>query len=192
MGGYPKSTNKPVPFSHALVVAELSRARPTTFDITADAAVRSEISAELGLVDLSALRFKGEVQPRARDCWRIDGRLTADLNQPCVVTLAPVPEKLDERVMREFVPEGHAPKADQIDLDVDADDDPDVFTDMIDPGRVALEALALALDPYPRAPGAEHESRSFTAPGIEPLSDKDLKPFAGLAALKSRMTEGDP
>jgi len=49
------------------------------------------------------------------------------------------------------------------------------------------EALALALPDYPRAEGAALDKSTFAAPGTAPLQDADLKPFAGLAALKSKL-----
>jgi hypothetical protein len=49
------------------------------------------------------------------------------------------------------------------------------------------EALALALPDYPRAPDAEMETGQFAAPGVDPMTDEDAKPLAGLAALRARM-----
>ena len=61
---------------------------------------------------------------------------------------------------------------------------------MIDLAEVAAEALALALPLYPRAPGAELGTLVAAPDGVAPLSDADLKPFAGLAAL-ARKTPPD-
>jgi hypothetical protein len=54
---------------------------------------------------------------------------------------------------------------------------------------VLAEALALALPDYPRAPGAELGQAVFAEPGIEPLRDEALRPFAGLAAFKDRLKD---
>ncbi len=65
----------------------------------------------------------------------------------------------------------------------------------IDLMAVAAEALALALPPYPRAPGAVLGDARFAEDGATPLSDEDARPFAGLAALRERMDEegrGEP
>lgn len=71
------------------------------------------------------------------------------------------------------------------------DDSVEPLPDVIDVGVVATEALALALPLYPRAEGAELGEAVFTAPGEAPLRDGDLKPFAGLAALKDRLGGGN-
>jgi hypothetical protein len=49
---------------------------------------------------------------------------------------------------------------------------------MIDLGRVATDALYLAVDPYPRKPGAVFE------PVVE-AADPEDHPFAALRALKA-------
>ena len=48
---------------------------------------------------------------------------------------------------------------------------------------VAIEALALALPLYPRAPGVDLGQVLAGPPGENPLTEADLKPFAGLAKL---------
>ena len=58
----------------------------------------------------------------------------------------------------------------------------------IDLGAVMVESLELALPLYPRAPGAELGEAVFAAPGAEPLKDVDLRPFAGLSALRDRLS----
>ncbi len=185
-------SQRPAPLAHPITVSELSKARSTAFDLVADALTRARICDELGLSDVLDFRFKGEIQPRAKESWRIDARLTASLSQPCVVTLEPVAEKVDEQITRDFVPETQVMSSDQIDVVMDEDDEPDILGDVIDPGLIALEALALALEPYPRKPGVEHETLSVTEPGIAPLTDENIKPFAGLAVLKAKMSGDEP
>ena len=193
-----KKTPKPqanavdaAPFQKPFMVATLSRARPHGFDLRPDREEAIEIAGFLGISDVNELRFKGDLTAQGDEDWRIDGRLTASVTQECVVTLAPVGQKIDESVHRHYVPGDDQPEIMNIDLDLDSDDESDTYKDVIDPGQLALEALALALDPYPRAPDAELDQSRFAAPGVTPLTDNDLKPFAGLAALKDKMEKGD-
>ncbi len=179
------------PMQHLLEVATLSRAVETSFDLQPDRAMLDRIAEYLGLETLSALRFKGQIQPRRKENWRIDARLTAVLEQACVITLAPVPEKIDEQITRALIPAHQVPDTDEAEIELGAEDGPDTFEDLIDIAAVALEQLALALDPYPRAKGAELKSDTFAAPGVAPLSDADLKPFAKLAALKQQLENKD-
>lgn len=185
-------TVQPPPFQKPSVVATLSRARTHDFDLSPDSEEAVKIAAFLKIPEVSQLRFKGGISAEGDEDWRIDGRLTASVTQDCIVTLAPVEQKIDEKVFRLYVPEDEeaAILAEQ-DIDPDADDEPEGFTETIDPGQLAIEALALALDPYPRSPDAALDQAGFAPPGVTPLSDNDLKPFAGLAALKQQMESGD-
>ena len=64
-------------------------------------------------------------------------------------------------------------------IDPAAPDPPEAMTDGgIDLGAVVEEAFVLAIDPYPRAPGAALPTESGTAPAA------DDSPFAALAALR--------
>ena len=62
----------------------------------------------------------------------------------------------------------------------DADEEPpeQLIDGKLDLGALASEFLLLAIDPYPRKPGAE-----FSPPKVE---DEGDHPFAALAALKKR------
>jgi hypothetical protein len=62
---------------------------------------------------------------------------------------------------------------------------------VIDPGLLAVESLALALDPYPRASGVPRAEYQAAPPGVAPLADDDLKPFAKLAVLKEKLGEAE-
>ena len=179
------------PMQHPLEVATLSRAIETSFDLQPDRAMLDRIAGYLGLESLNALRFKGQIQPRRKENWRVEARLTATLEQACVITLAPVPEKIDEQIIRELIPAHQIRETAEPEIELDAEDGPDTFEDQIDIAAIALEQLALALETYPRAQGAELKSDNFSAPGIAPLTDADLKPFAKLAALKEQLENKD-
>ena len=98
-----------------------------------------------------------------------------------MVTLAPVRARIDEAVRRRFVAGLGAPEGDEV--EIPEDDSLEPMPDVIDLAEIAAEALALALPEYPRAPGAEFGSAAVAPDGVAPLSDADLKPFAGLAGL---------
>ena len=88
--------------------------------------------------------------------------------QPCVATAEPVPFLITEALallLTENQPEGE-----EIELaDADLDSEP-LVGDIIDIGELAAQALALALDPYPRstapAPGviSEEAARASSSP----------------------------
>ena len=67
------------------------------------------------------------------------------------------------------------------------DDSVEPMPEVIDLAEIAAEALALALPLYPRAPGAEFAEGLHAAEGVTPLTDADLKPFAGLQGLAAKL-----
>jgi uncharacterized metal-binding protein YceD (DUF177 family) len=80
-----------------------------------------------------------------------EGRLEARVTRVCVISLDEFETevKLDFRVR--FVPSALQSE----DIDFEADDEIPYEGGEIDLGEAAVQELALALDPYPRKPGAE-------------------------------------
>jgi uncharacterized metal-binding protein YceD (DUF177 family) len=163
----------------------LSPRKPTRFDFAPDATERERLAVDLGLLALRRLHLKGEITPNGRDELVLTARLLAEGDQPCVVTLVPVPARVDEPVRRRYVAGLKAPDGDEVEMPADAEAEP--LPEMIDLAEIAAEALALALPLYPRAPGAMLGPAIHAASGIAPLTDADLKPFAGLAALAGKL-----
>lgn len=168
-----------------LRTATLSPRKPTRFRYEADAGQRTALAGELGLLALDRLALEGEIRPAGRDELVLEARLLASATQACVVTLAPVPARLDETVRRRYVAGLAAPEGDEVEMA--EDDSLDPLPEVIDLAGLAAEALALALPEYPRAPGAELGEAVHAGPGVEPLTDAALKPFAGLAGLAGKL-----
>ena len=168
-----------------LRITRLSPKRPTEFAFVADPETRARITARLDLLELRKLRFTGSLRPEGDADWRLDGRIGATVVQPCVVTLDPVTTRVDTEVTRRFLAEMPAPADDEVQMPEDDSTDP--LPDAIDLREVAAEALALALPDYPRAGGASLGEAVYAAPGVRPLRDKELHPFAGLADLKAKL-----
>lgn len=181
----------PSPVSWRLPVHKISRAKPRSLDFQPDGKALAAVAEFLGLEDLSHWRIKGKLIATKGDGWRLEARMTADVVQACVATLEPVPARIDEDLVRRFVPEDAFSTAPEEDLDPDSEDAPDTFGAEIDLGAAALEALALALDPYPRAADAGADPVRTAPPGVEPLTDEALRPFAKLAALKEKLDSKD-
>lgn len=167
---------------------QLSARKATRFAFRPDATVRHAMAEALGLLDLPALTFEGELRPTGRADFTLEARLQASAVQPCSVTLAPVPAQIDSPVRRRFEADFKAPDAEEAEM---VDDETDPLPEVIDIAAIATEALALALPLYPRAPGAELGEAVFAAPGVAPLVQDDLKPFAGLADLAQKLKKPD-
>jgi hypothetical protein len=167
-----------------MATAKLRRDAETGFRIVAEPEERGALADFLGVDRVERLSLAGFVAPAAGDGWRVRGRLVARVVQSCVVTLEPVVSRIETDVERLYLPADRLPEEHEVQFLPDEEDLPDPFTDSIDPAQLAVESLALLIDPYPRAEGAELGQRSFAAPGVTPLSDEASRPFAGLAVLK--------
>ncbi len=164
--------------------AALSDRKPTRFRLIPDAATRAAMAKALDVIAVNHFEFEGEITPSGRHDYRLTGTMQARVVQACIVTLAPVPVTLNEVVNRRYSADAAEPEGEEVEM---MDDTLDPMPEVLDVGDVALEALALALPLYPRAPGAALEEAVFSAPGNAPLTDSDLKPFAGLAGLKAQL-----
>lgn len=109
----------------------------------------------------------------------IDGRILAEIVQDCVVTLEPVTQQVDEAVHLRVLGPGESHSEDP-----DSPDDVDAPGGVADLGEALSEQLALALDPYPRAPGAVLPEDLTAEPDAAP--EAPVSPFANLAALRGR------
>lgn len=167
----------------------LSPRKPTRFRYAPDAAEREALAQELGLLALYMLELSGEVRPQGRDELVLDARLTARADQPCSVTLVPVPASLDEPVRRRYVAGLEMPDGEEVEMP--EDDSVEPMPEIIDLAEITAEALALALPLYPRAPGVEFQTEQHAADGVTPLSDADVKPFAALQGLADRLKHKD-
>ena len=77
-------------------------------------------------------------------------------------------------------------------MEVPEDDTREPLGDVIDPAAVMLEALALAVPPFPRRDDAPVPGATVvTEPGKPPMRDEDARPFAALGALRDRLSGSD-
>jgi uncharacterized metal-binding protein YceD (DUF177 family) len=163
----------------------LSPRKPTRFTYAPDKAEREALAKDLGLLALYALELTGEFRPQGRDEVLLEARLVARVDQPCSVTLVPVPANIDEPVRRRYVADLQLPDGDEVEMP--EDDAVEPMPDVIDLSDVAAEALALALPLYPRAPGVDFTQTLHAGDGVAPLSDEDVKPFSALQGLAEQL-----
>lgn len=169
-----------------LSVADLPQRKPYRFDLTLDDAACDALAHDLDLSALRKLRFRGTLRADGKSDWRMDADIGATVVQPCVVTLAPVTTRINQAVTRRFVKDWQEPEISD-EIEMPEDDTLEPLMPEIDLIATLREALALALPDYPRAADAALNQTAFAADGVTPLSDEDVKPFAGLAALKQKL-----
>lgn len=145
--------------------------------VEADADERSALARRFGLIAIDGLKADFAIR---RDAAGIiaRGHLSGTVVQPCSVTGDRVPARIEEDFAIRFVPEGDE-SGDEIELSEDDCDTVFYTGGAIDLGEAAAETLALALDPFPRSPGAEAALREA---GV--LSEEEAGPFAALAKLR--------
>ncbi|WP_420342682.1 YceD family protein [Paenirhodobacter sp.] len=182
-------SDAPMPWSHPVRIADLAARKPTRFDLKPDPKTRAAIAEWAGITALNALRLKGELTPKGRSDWALTAVFTAEVEQPCVVTLAPVVSGLAENVERRYLADMPEPEGDE--MEMPEDDSAEPLPAVVDLATVALEALELALPLYPRATGAEFGETQATEPGVAPLKDEDTRPFANLRSLLDGKKSGE-
>ncbi|CAA9211678.1 MAG: Conserved hypothetical protein, gene in Ubiquinol-cytochrome C chaperone locus [uncultured Craurococcus sp.] len=138
--------------------------------LTATPAECAALAARFGILALDGLSAELHLTMEPEGTVRAKGRVAACLTQACIVTLEPVPQAVDEPVAFRLLPPGREPQ-DGPD-DIDEIECPDGTADL---GEAVAEQLALALDPYPRAPGAELPDEA---------TDRSADAFAALSALR--------
>ena len=175
-------TDKPDPWRDPVAVAQIPETGMHR-DIEADKATREAIAEVGGLREILAASASLDVTPMSGGRIRVEGRVRARVGQTCVVTLDPIESDIDEAVDLIFAPPEQIPEmADLVEeaaeSDVEIPDPPEpIEHGVIDLGRIATDALFLAVDPYPRKPDAV-----FEPPVV--AEDPEDHPFAALRALQ--------
>ncbi len=124
------------------------------FAIAAEPAERVALARRLGLERLDRLRAEGTVaRTPGEPLLTLTGRLEAEVTQLCVVTLEPVANRVEAELHRVFAL-GRQPQGEEIVIDPLREEPEPLEGETLDLGEIVAEELALALDPYPHAPGA--------------------------------------
>lgn len=175
-------TDKPDPWRVPVAVEQIAETGLHR-DIEANEAIREGIAGLGGLREVLAASASLDVTPMSGGRFHVEGRVRARIGQTCVVTLDPIENDIDEPIDLIFAPPEQIPEMSALveeaaESDVEIPDPPEpIENGMIDLGRVATDALYLAVDPYPRKPDAVFE------PPVVPEDPED-HPFAALKALQ--------
>lgn len=155
---------------------------PQSIAIEAEARERAALARRFGLVAIDSLRAEVTLRHTGTDVIAA-GRLDAQVTQSCVATAEPVAETVDAPFELEFRPQPEAGRPDE-EVELSEAEMDVVFYEgeSIDLGEAVAETLALSLDPYPRAPGAE---AALKAAGV--TSEEEAGPFGALAGLRDKL-----
>lgn len=152
-------------------------------DLKADQAILRAIAETGGLREVLSAQASFDVTPKTGGRFHVSGNVRARVGLTCVVTLDPMESDIDEVIDLIFAPPEQIPEmAALVDEAEHSDGEtPDPLEPIengnIDLGRVATDALYLAVDPYPRKPDVVFEP-------LVAAADPEDHPFAALKALK--------
>ena len=172
-------------FSRPLDVADLPPAGVEQ-EISATPEERAALARRFGLIALDRLEARLSVKALHGGLYRVEGEIVAEATQRCVVSLEPVPARLDAPFASTFV-QASGRDAPEIHLDgVGEEDDPEPLDGgRIDLGETVAQHFALALDPYPRKPGVDLAQVVGAAPA-EISREATSSPFAKLTELNKK------
>jgi len=165
-------------FSREVRLDELSL-HERRYEIEANEAERAALAKRFNLEGIGRLAadVRLKIEPGGR-MVRLVANLTADVVQTCVVTLEPVPAHIETgfEVLYDCAakPVGREVEVEAGDIDVVP-----LEGETLDIGEAVAEELALSLDPFPRAPGAQVE-------GGEMPQEAGNRPFEILARFKAK------
>jgi len=155
---------------------EINRLPPgdSVFEIAATPAERAALARRFGLLALDRLQARVTLVPLAGGLLRLAATLSADVEQECVVSLAPVASRVEDRFSLVYHACDHE---DEVVLSGEAELVEPLAGDTLDLGEAVAQQLSLALDPYPRAAGVE---------AALPVEAAKASPFAVLGEGEKR------
>jgi uncharacterized metal-binding protein YceD (DUF177 family) len=174
--------DKPDPWRVPVMVAQI----PETGlhrDIEAGPPEREALAELAGAREVLSADASFDIAAKSGGRFQVTGHVRARIAQTCVVTLDPIENDIDEPIDLIFAPPEQIPDlSDLVDeaaeSDTEVPDPPEpIVNGIIDLGRLATDALFLAIDPYPRKADAV-----FEAPAA--VVDPEDHPFAALKALQ--------
>ena len=150
------------------------RIGPAGYEFAVDAteAECAAIAARLFVPSVESVHCRWSLKPAPHGAVEAEGSLRARLHQECVVSLDAFAVEVVEEFAVRFVPAGDENE------DADDPDEPDelaIENGLLELGEATVEQLALALEPYPRKPGAELPA---------PVDDAPETAFSALAKLR--------
>jgi uncharacterized metal-binding protein YceD (DUF177 family) len=166
------------PLSHKISIASLPRMGQHVA-LKASESVCLQIAHQLGLPSIQRLDAHFHIVPSRSGIMRVTGEVKAQVEQLCIVSLEAFPYDISETVDLRFIEAdklGKPAKA-EVERTLEDEDPPDpIYDGVIDLGELAVEFVALSLEPFPRKPGVELP--------VQLNITKEESPFAVLAALK--------
>jgi hypothetical protein len=167
-------------WTHPIVVADLPE-EGTELEFVPDDENRAALARYAGVLAVNRLIARLGVRPDGRGGATLEGTMEATVRQTCVVTLEPFDNAITQAISVRFASAESSMPERAGAINAGEDDPPDpLIGGRFDIAAVIAEFLVLAVDPYPRKPGAV-----FIAPAAGGAAERSTA-FAALAELKRR------
>ena len=161
------------PELHRPVALDRIGPRGMTVDIDAKPGELPAVAARLRTLALESLHCAFKLRRVGASTVEAEGVLRAQVTETCVVSLDPFSHDVEETFTVHFVPAG----TEDDNPDPEAIDQIPYAGGAADLGEAAVEQLALALDPFPRKPGAALPAEA---------AEEAPSPFAALLARRAQ------
>ncbi len=163
-------------FSRPVTVESL-HAGWTMRTITAGPNERAALARRFGMVAVERLQAEVKLRQLTNILVLVEGRFQANVVQTCVITLEDIPVTIEDTFVLTYG-SSLADKHRQVEVLIEAEGPPDPLVEgIIDVGEAVAEHLALALDPFPRKPGAEfHQPPQDDGPPPPPCGPGNTAP----------------
>lgn len=155
------------------------------WSVTAKPEECQALAERFSLPALHSLSAEGQVWRLADGSVRLNGVLTASLEQMCVVTLEQFSSTITADVEGFFSPHATDPVDGELVFGPDDECADPIVNGRIEIGEVIAEDLSLALDPFPRREGAVFAPQNLP-PDVEIEEPEKVNPFAALKVLQKK------
>ncbi len=157
-----------IPEYSVVVTVDDLGATPHQFTLRPDPGQRERLARRFDLLSLDRLEASVELIRQTNGDVVAAGVIDAAVAQPCVVSLAPVEDRVHTQFRRRYVDDPEP------EMGISEDEDREPLAASLDIGELVAEEFGLALDPFPRAPDAQVP---------EAATDPPDSPFAVLRRL---------
>lgn len=174
--------------SRIIRLKDTPKAQTISFDVAFTCNEMETAATILSANAVHRMRLQGTLKPKDTEDWMLEANIRATVIQDCVVTLNPVKTRIDNTITRLYSA-NHALQGEGSVSEMNPDEWIDPLCDEINLMDITIEALALTLPDYPKKPNAALDQSIFAAPGIPPMTNEDVKPFASLSELRDKLSK---
>ncbi|MDA5194096.1 YceD family protein [Govanella unica] len=180
-----KPAQGPYEFSRTVAVYDV-RDGGLRLGIVADPRECVAMARRFEVLGLANVKAELRLMPLEGGDILLEGRAEAQAEQACIVTGEPVKSTIASEFSVRYISPGIGTESfEDEDFDVLGEDTEPLPADVIDVGEVVTQYLSLAIDPYPRKPGAVSGVVELTPEGVVPSTER-ANPFDALKKLQEK------